>query len=299
VTRPILALAVVALFSAPKASIAGQEDVKRTLSVASRAHITVTTDWSQRSDIDPPPVTPLLSVSPEFGFSDFGVLENRGRPAILEIGVSGNPFIGKNSVEVDTLIHESLLSSLFSLFFPPPRNCLAMARSAFDEELHKNDEVESGSGDRSESRASSQPIHVNQECRFNLAPLDFYASQLSRIIILHGTRSPRHIEPTPHTFYLPPMEQVEIAGKTFFIFEARADHALQLREVQSLGLADDRQGARAYFFWAIGATTPFPFLRDAQRKDLQIVHVVYATLAFDGEAREEFRSMLNSVRFDE
>lgn len=293
-TRPIVALAVLVLFSAPNASISGQEGVKRSFSVASRAHITLTPDWSQRFDIDPPPVTPFLSSSPRFAFSDFAVLENRSRPAVFEIGISGNPFIGKNSVQVDTLIHELLLSSLFYLFFPPPRDCMAIARSAFEEELRKNDEAGSGNEDK-----SSQLIQVNQRCSFNLTPLDLYASQLSPTIILHGTRSQRHIEPGLRTFYLPPMEQVEIGDKTFFLFEARADHALQPREIQDFGLADDRQGARPHFFWAIGATTPFPFLRDAQRKDLQILHVVYATLAFDGEAREEFRSMLTSVQFEQ
>jgi hypothetical protein len=126
---------------------------------------------------------------------------------------------------------------------------------------------------------------LSQECSFSVTPLDFYASQLSPTIILRGTRSQRHIDATLQAFYLPPMERVEIAGKTFFIFEAQADHALQLREIQDFGLADDQQGARAHFFWAIGATSPFPFLRDAQRKDLQIFHVVYATLALDGGAR--------------
>jgi len=295
----MMALAVLALFSTPKATNARQEGAKRTFSVAGRAQITLTANWSQRFDVDPPPVSPLLSSSPQFGFTDFVTLENRGRPAILEIGASGNPFNGKNSVQLDTLIHESLLSSLFYLFFPPPRGCLSIAGSAFDEELRKQDDEETGNEDKSnkESRASSQPIHLSQECSFSVTPLDFYASQLSPTIILRGTRSQRHIDPTLQAFYLPPMERVEIAGKTFFIFEARADHALQLREIQDFGLADDQQGARAHFFWAIGATSPFPFLRDAQRKDLQIFHVVYATLALDGGAREEFRSILTTVQF--
>jgi hypothetical protein len=118
VTRPMMALVVLALFSTPKATNARQEGAKRTFSVADRAQITLTANWSQRFDIDPPPVPLLLSSSPQFGFTDFVALENRGRPAILEIGASGNPFIGKNSVQLDTLIHESLLSSLFYLFFP-------------------------------------------------------------------------------------------------------------------------------------------------------------------------------------
>jgi hypothetical protein len=114
----MMALAVLALFSTPKATNARQEGAKRTFSVAGRAQITLTANWSQRFDVDPPPVSPLLSSSPQFGFTDFVTLENRGRPAILEIGASGNPFNGKNSVQLDTLIHESLLSSLFYLFFP-------------------------------------------------------------------------------------------------------------------------------------------------------------------------------------
>jgi hypothetical protein len=119
-------------------------------------------------------------------------------------------------------------------------------------------------------------------------PVDFYGSQLSPTIILRGSRSQRHIDPTLQTFYLPPMEQVEIAGKIFFIFEARADHALQLREIQDFGLAEDRQRRARPVLLGHRRHKFFSLLRDAQRKDLQIFHVVYATLTLDGGARWQF-----------
>ena len=52
-TRPMVALVVLALFSTPKATNARQEGAKRTFSVADRAQITLSANWSQRFDIDP------------------------------------------------------------------------------------------------------------------------------------------------------------------------------------------------------------------------------------------------------
>ena len=252
-------------------------------------------------DIDPPPASALLTSSPEFGFTDFLVLENRAKPAVLELGLSGNPFFGRDAVWVDTEIHRSFLSTLFYLFFPPPRGCLVRAQSAFAAELRKREEEAEAAKDGEESKekahSSIGPISVTEPCDFSVTALDFFAWQLSPVIHHQGTRAEQHIQPTLGSFYLEPMEQVEIGANTFFIFEARADHALQLSEVQQFGLPDGRQGARAHFFWAIGAATPFPFVRDPQRKDLQIFHTAYASLALDGQAREQFNSLLRSMEF--
>ncbi|HVH72351.1 MAG TPA: hypothetical protein VNB49_14740 [Candidatus Dormibacteraeota bacterium] len=92
-------------------------------------------------------------------------------------------------------------------------------------------------------------------------------------------------------------EQVELRGKSFFIFEARAERVLDFTDVEHFGLSDERRNARPHFFWAIGANAPFPFIRDITRKDLQLIHVVYATLSPDGDAHSEFRTLLDSISF--
>jgi hypothetical protein len=281
----------------PTATLLAQEAAKHTFPLAGGAHVTLTGSWSRRPDTDPPPVRLFLSSAPQFGFSDFTVLENRGRSAVFEFGASGNPFFGKDSVQLDTHIHESFLPSLFYLFFPPPRGCLAAAQSAFEAQLSAQEAGANNDNSNSASRALLPPVQLNHECSFSVTPLEFYSAQLTGPITLRGTRAEQRVAPTLRTFYLAPMEQVEVSGKTYFVFESRADHALQLREVQHFGLPDDRQGMRAHFFWAIGATTPFPFFRDPQRKDLQIFHVVYAALSLDGEARDDFRAILHTIQF--
>ena len=281
--------------------LAQQPSVKRTLSLAGRIQVPLTSDWVKRIDIDPPPASPLLASSPEFGFTDFLVLENRAEPAVVEIGLSGNPFLGKDAVWVDTEIHRSFLATLFYLFFPPPRGCLVRAQSAFAVELRKKEEeaeaAESGEKSKEKPRNVIGPISVSEPCVFSVTALDLFARELSAVIHHRGTRAEQHIQPTLRDFYLSPMEQLEIGRNTFFIFEARADHLLQLSDVQQFGLPDNRQGARAHFFWAIGAVTPFPFVRDPQRKDLQIFHIVYASLALNGEAGEQFHALLRSMEF--
>ena len=294
-------LVIVAVLSALAASCLAQQLAKRTFSLAGRIQVSLASDWVQRIDIDAPPASPLLRSSPEFGFTDFLVLENRAKPAVLEIGLSGNPFFGRDAVWMDTAIHSSLLPTLFYLFFPPPRSCLDRAHSAFEAELHRREEearaAQSDEKSQKKAQGSVEPISVAEPCSFGVTALDFFAGQLSPVIHQHGTRAEQHIQPTLGSFYLQPTEEVEIGANTFFIFEARADQALQLSEVQRFGLPDDRQGARAHFFWAIGAATPFPFVRDPQRKDLQIFHTVYASLALDGEAREQFNSLLRAAAF--
>lgn len=278
-----------------------QQPAKRTFSLAGRIQVPLTSDWTQRIDIDPPPSPQLLTSAPDFGFTDFLVLENRAKPAALELGLSGNLFFGRDAVWMDTQMHKTLLPTLFYLFFPSPRVCLARVQSTFEAQLRKKEEeaeaAEEEDKSKKKARSSIGPIHLTEQCSFSVTPLDFFASQLSPAINFGGTRTEQRIQPALRSFYLDPMEQLEIGPNTFFIFEARADHALQLSEVQQFGLRDDRQGARAHFFWAIGAATPFPFVRDPQRKDLQIFHVAYANLGLDGEAREEFQSLLRTIQF--
>jgi hypothetical protein len=296
-----LRLVVFAVSCALTASCLAQQSAKRTFSLVGRVQVPLTSDWTQRIDIDPPPVPQLLTSAPDFGFTDFLALENRAKPSALELGLSGNPFFGRDAVWMDTHTHETLLSTLFYLFFPSPRVCLARAQAGFEAQLRKKEEEAEAAAEsdksRKKGRSSIGPVGFTRGCNFTVTPLDFFASQLSPAINFAGTRAEQHIHPSLRSFYLGPMEQLELGPNTFFIFEARADHPLQLPVVQQFGLRDDRQGTRAHFFWAIGAATPFPFVRDPQRKDLQIFHVAYANLGLNGEAREEFQSLLRTIQF--
>jgi hypothetical protein len=292
------------VFSCGMGTAAAQDVPLRTFSLASRAEVTLPGEWSRRLDLDPPPRASLASSAPRISFTDFLVLENRGTPAVLELAYSSNPFFGLNFAPLEAKVHESFISDFFYFFFPPPRGCLSSAKAAFDTGWRKQEEdrhAEKGKDTSKDSRAggsSHEPLRLARTCDFSLAPLDFFSREISPGIVYQGTPGEEHVEPRLRTFYLPPMEQVEIDGKTFFIFEARGDHMLEFDEVQRFGLPDHLRGARAHFFWAIGASSPFPFLRDPQRKDLQIFHLAYACLGFDGEARQAFHAILGQTHFN-
>jgi len=279
---------------------AAQNTPHRTVTLEGRAEVTLTGNWTRRTDLDLPPLAELASSAPQLSFTDLMALEDRAKPAVLQIGYSSNPFFGQDATQLDREIHEAFLPDFFYLFFPPPRPCLASAKAAFEQALFKQDQEQRAKGEeaaKNTSPAEREPITLAQACKFGLSPMDFYSWQLSPTIAFRGASGAERVEPRIPTFYLAPMEQRELNGETFFIFEARADHALELADIQRFGLADDLQGARAHFFWAIGANTPFPFIRDPQRKDLQIFHVAFATLGFDGEARDAFRAILLTARF--
>ena len=222
-------------------------------------------------------------------------------PAILEIGgASGNPFIGKNSVQLDTLSSTNPSSrASFISFFPPAARLSPLSPSLPLTRSSVNRTTKRGDGKTSRN-ALSQLIHLIQECTFNVSRRSIFTLLTTRgpTIILHGTR----FAPTYRPFAAHLLSSADGTGRNR---KARLSSSSRpapimpcnFAEIQDFGLADDRQGARAHFFWAIGSTTPFPFLHDPQRKDLQIFHVVYATVALDGGAREEFRSILTTVQF--
>jgi hypothetical protein len=61
-------------------------------------------------------------------------------------------------------------------------------------------------------------------------------------------------------------------------------------------LPANSQGGAPDFFWAIAATSPFPFVADATGKDVAILHVAYARLGVDADAKSEFMNILREIR---
>jgi len=68
-----------------------------------------------------------------------------------------------------------------------------------------------------------------------------------------------------------------------------------LATVDHFNLADETQGAQADFFWAVGAPSPFPFFRDPQRKNVQVIQVAYAGLGLGPNKRDIFLRLLRQV----
>jgi len=254
----------------------GQEPppASRMVALGDRATALLTTDWAEHRNDDLPPPFLLAGAAPRLVFSEFRVLENRRSWEVLKTGVSENPFIGSNPTALDEHIHTSGLTYLFYFFFPPPRSCLARARASL--------------------KAAEENASITQACEPAATPLDFYAGQVSSGVSLNSAGGSRGLFPS---FYVPPTERVEIDGKTFFIYEAQGQRYIDRPQLDYFNLPDEWQGARAFLFWAVGADTPFPFVRDPVRKNVRLVHVAYACLSTTGDARPAFLEKLRSIRF--
>ena len=108
-----------------------------------------------------------------------------------------------------------------------------------------------------------------------------------------------HAFPVVGDFQLASMEQVDVSGMTFFVFEGQSQHAVDEDTVNRFKLPKEMQGAHADFFWAIGAESPFPFVRDENRKDVPLIHLAYAGLAPgpNPNKRPEFMDLLHHVKY--
>lgn len=292
---PVVALAVWVGTSAGPAPAQEVPAAVRSFSLADRLSVILTTDWVERRNEDPPPPNQLIASAPRFNFSEILVLENRKAHAVLKVAISENPFLGGNAPSLEARIHaaggSALVNHLFYFFFPPPRTCLAEAKSVL--EAARREEEARRENEKKERRAP-KAISISRSCEFAATPLDFYSEQVSSGVTLNSSGA---ADGMLRSFYVPPMEQVEMAGKTFFIFEAQGQRYVDRAELDKFNLPENLRGARARLFWAIGADTPFPFTRDPLRKNVQLIHVAYACLSATGSATAEFREKLLSIRF--
>lgn len=270
----------------------------RTFSLANRASITLTSDWVERRDTDPPPDRALAGSAPAVTFSDFLVLENQKAPATLQLGFSDNPFFGSNVADLDLRlrIKKEMLQDLFFFFFPPPRSCLAAARTRWVEAQRRYQEDLRREAARKrekdeEPRYIPPPQAVSAGCEFGPAIGDFFAQQLST-----GLTWGDRVSGSLREFYLPPLFELERDGWTWYMFEAQSQRLVDRAELDHFGLAEELRGSRVHYLWAFGARTPFPFLRDPLRKDLQIVHVAAALTSPNDDAAARFREILGSLK---
>lgn len=276
----------------------------RVFSLHDRLVIELSATWSERRDILPPPQPVLAASAPPLRFSDFMVLEDRHTPALLQFGFSDNPFEGLDPGRLETRLYvqRGALAHLFYFFFPPPAECLARGQSAFERakigEIERRDR-EARSSKEDDRPRSLSPISVSSlaRCEFAPTPRDLFASRLSPSVRFRLSSSRESVTGELRDFYLPAMTQMEIGEMTFFIFEAQDNRLLEFADVERFGLRPEMNGARVHYFWAVGARTPFPFLREFDRRDRQLVHVAAATLSLRGEARDEFLDLLRRIRF--
>jgi hypothetical protein len=89
------------------------------------------------------------------------------------------------------------------------------------------------------------------------------------------------------------MEQVDFGGMTFFVFEALSHEQISENAVHYFNLPTETQGLHADFLWAIGTTSPYPFVADPSRKT-PIIHLAYAGAG--PNRRTDFLRILERVR---
>jgi len=184
----------------------------------------------------------------------------------------------------------SMTDFLFYLFLPPSRACL-------DHTLQVN--ADASRAPQTGDPTDQADLQVFYPCDYSSTTSDFYSSQLSTGLMFEQKSDGPHAFPVVGDFQIAPMEQVDVSGLTFFVFEAQSQHAVDEDTLNRFNLPKEMQGAHADFFWAIGAESPFPFVRDENRKDVPLIHVAYAGLAPgpDPNKRPEFMDLLHHIKY--
>ena len=290
----MLLLGMVGLFLlAPAAfEVASQSPPLHRFSLPSGTLIDLPDDWAAREPVRLPPPPSLAASAPQVSFSEIVVVENAGTHSLLQVAVSNNPFMGRDAESLDAQMHafagsgNSLVDYLFYFFFPPPRDCLDGGAEAYQKAQPKSH--------ADEQTAPSPDLGIPLYCRYSPTLSDFYSNQVSAGAVYRPTEAGR-VDGMFRPFYLAPMEEVESGGLTFYVFEAQGQIPLDQETINYFNLPDDLQGAKADFFWAVGAPTPFPFFRDPQRKNVPIIQVAYAGVSLGPNQRSEFMKLLHQV----
>ena len=133
-------------------------------------------------------------------------------------------------------------------------------------------------------------IRVTYPCSHSSSLTEQYAAQVSSGITFVQTNNGPRALGEMREFYLAPMEQADISGMAFFIFEAqRQGDARQATAKRNF------PGGRADFFWAIGGQSPFPFVKDSGRNKAPLLHIAYAAPSTAQDNKPDFMHLLHGV----
>jgi hypothetical protein len=279
--------------SSPSSQAQPQVELKR-FSLLSGASIDLSPDWIEREQMPLPPSPRLAPFAPQVTFLEFMALENPKMHSALRIATTTNPFLGGDEVALDVQMHAAagsgngLADYLFYFFFSPPRDCLDGGSEACRKAKSQ--------AELPNQTAVSPDLSIRTNCKHPPTLAGFYSRQLSPGVLFQVTNGVERARGIYPEFYLTPMEKVEANGLTFYVFEAQGRMQLDLAAVNHFNLPDEMQGAQADFFWAVGAPSPFPFLRDPQRKNVPLIQVAYAGIGLGPDKRDIFIRLLQQVR---
>ncbi|MGD0964899.1 MAG: hypothetical protein ABSA57_13495 [Candidatus Acidiferrales bacterium] len=282
--------------AAPLAAEGSEKETKKTeagtevYALTSSYSITLPLDWVANTKSEIPPPAPLSPYAPPFHLSGNLVLLNPQRGALLQFATSDDPFVGHDAYWLDTQMHSptgsgmSLLDFFFYYFFPPSDACMHEVLTTY------------APASRVSPADSPAYMQVYYSCPLSDTLSGFYSTQVSAGITFQLTDNGTRVLAPIGDFYVAPMEQIEESGLTFFVFEAQGLNAVTSDAAKRFHLPDNAQGGQPDFFWAIAATSPFPFVADPSRKDVAILHVAYARLGVDTDAKSEFMNILGGIR---
>jgi hypothetical protein len=252
--------------------------------------VTLSSEWVANTKSEVPPPAPLGLYAPPFHLSGNLVLMNPQRGAILQFATSDNPFIGHDAYWLDTQLHSptgsgmSLLDFVFYYFFPPSDACMHQVLTTY------------APASRVSPTDSPAYMQVYYSCPLSDTLSDFYSTQVSAGITFQLTDNGTRVLAPVGDFYVAPMEQFEASGITFFVFEAQGMNAVSSAAASRFHLPENSQGGQPDFFWAIAATSPFPFVADPSPKDPAILHIAYARLGVDADAKSDLMNILREIR---
>ena len=278
--------------SSPSSQTKAQVESKQ-FSLLSGTSIDLSPDWIEREQMPLPPSPRLALFAPRVTFLEFMALENPKMHSTLRIATTTNPFQGADEVALDVQMHgatgsgNGLADYLFYFFFSPPRDCLDGGSEAYKKAKNQ--------AELPHRAAVSPDLSIRTDCKHAPTLADFYSRELSPGVLFQATNGVERASGIYPEFYLTPMEKVEANGLTFYVFEAQGRTQLNLATVDHFNLPDEMQGAQADFFWAVGAPSPFPFLRDAQRKNVPLIQVAYAGTGLGPDKRDIFMRLLRQV----
>jgi hypothetical protein len=241
------------------------------------------------------PPDALAPYAPPFHLGGILSLENPQQFAILQFATSDNPLAGHDPNWLDTQMHMpagsgmSVLDLLFYYFFPPDGACI-------DEVLGTNGGASFAPLPGNTSSGAPPVLQVSYHCRHEATLSGFFGAQVSSGITFVQTNDGPRAYGMIAQFYLSPMERVASPEMTWYVFEALRTLPVSPGAVTHFNLPVNLQGGQTDFFWAIGAVSPFPWVRDGGRSNQQLIHVAYAAIGTGGSKRAEFLALLQRVQ---
>lgn len=251
-------------------------------------------NWKPSGASNAAPPGGLGPYAPPFRFNQILFLTNEHQYTLLQLATSDNALVGRDAYWLDTQMHAtngtgtSLPDYLFFLFLPPPHACMDDVLAKLAAASRPADPDPTG------EEFSKSELQVTYSCSYAPTLSDFYSQQLtSGITFRQALNGPRAYGDFKN-LEMPPMEQVDFAGMTFFVFEALSHELIRENAVHYFNLPTETQGLHADFFWAIGTISPYPFVADPARRNIPIIHLAYAGAG--PNRRTDFLRILQRVR---